>query len=139
MTDCIFCAIVAGQAPARVVHETPRTLAFLDVNPATRGHTLVVPRGHARDLHDVAADDLAEVAATAQQVAAAAVSHLGAAGVNLVQSSGAVAFQTVFHLHVHVIPRYLDDGLVLPWVPAPGDAAAMDAAADDLRGALTGA
>ena len=136
MTDCIFCAIVAGEAPARTVLETERTLAFLDLNPATRGHTLVIPTTHARDVHDVAADDLAAVAATAQQVARAAVDDLGAAGVNLIQSSGAAAFQTVFHLHVHVIPRYPDDGLVLPWIPAPGDAAEMDAAAADLRTGL---
>lgn len=136
MTDCIFCAIVAGQAPARVVAETPRTLAFLDLNPATRGHALVVPRAHARDVHDVPPDDLAEVARTAQRVAAAAVDELGAAGVNLLQSSGAVAFQTVFHLHVHVIPRYPGDGLVLPWTPTPGDAPEMDAAAERLRAGL---
>ncbi|MFA9446216.1 HIT family protein [Egicoccus sp. AB-alg6-2] len=136
MSDCIFCAIVAGDAPARIVHETERTVAFLDLNPATRGHTLVVPRAHARDIHDVAPADLAEVATAAQQVAAAAVDELGAAGVNLIQSSGAAAFQTVFHLHLHVVPRYAEDGLVLPWVPAPGDAADMDAAAGQLRAAL---
>ncbi|WP_205745414.1 HIT family protein [Egicoccus halophilus] len=135
--DCIFCAIVAGQAPARVVHETPRTLAFLDVAPATRGHALVVPKAHARDLHDVAVDDLREVATTAQALARAAVARLGAAGVNLVQSSGAAAFQTVFHLHVHVIPRYQDDGLVLPWTPSPGDATTMEGAARSLREGLT--
>jgi histidine triad (HIT) family protein len=136
VNDCIFCAIAAGHAPARIVAETERTLAFLDLNPATRGHTLVIPRDHARDLHDVAPADLAEVATTAQQVAAAAIAELGAAGVNLLQSSGAAAFQTVFHLHVHVIPRYPDDGLVLPWTPAPGDATEMDATAAQLRSTL---
>lgn len=136
MNDCIFCAIAAGRAPARIVAETGRTLAFLDLNPATRGHALVVPRRHARDIHDADPADLAEVATTAQQLATAAVAELGAAGVNLLQSSGAAAFQTVFHLHVHVIPRYPGDGLVLPWTPAPGDAAEMDAAAHRLRTAL---
>ncbi|MBS3939501.1 MAG: HIT domain-containing protein [Actinobacteria bacterium] len=136
MNDCIFCAIAAGRAPARIVAETERTLAFLDLNPATRGHTLVIPRSHARDIHDVAPADLAEVATTAQQVAAAAIAELGAAGVNLLQSSGAAAFQTVFHLHVHVIPRYPDDGLVLPWTPAPGDATEMDATAAQLGSTL---
>ncbi|MEX2504850.1 MAG: HIT domain-containing protein [Egicoccus sp.] len=136
MNDCIFCAIAAGQAPARVIAETERTLAFLDLSPATRGHALVIPRAHARDIHDAAPADLAEVATTAQRVAAAAVADLGATGVNLLQSSGAAAFQTVFHLHVHVIPRYPDDELVLPWTPTPGDAAEMDAAAQQLRTAL---
>lgn len=137
MNDCIFCAILAGDAPARIVHETERTVAFLDIAPATRGHTLVVPRTHARDVHDIAPDDLAAVATAAKDVAAAAVDRLGAAGVNLLQASGAAAFQTVFHLHVHVIPRYPDDGLVLPWTPTPGDAAEMDQAAEHLQAALS--
>jgi histidine triad (HIT) family protein len=134
--DCIFCAIAAGDAPARVVHEGPRTLAFLDLNPATRGHTLVIPRAHCRDLLDAPPQDLEEVAVVSQRVARAAADELDAAGVNLVQASGAAAFQTVLHLHVHVIPRFADDGLRLPWVPAPGDAAEMDAAAEILRGVL---
>jgi histidine triad (HIT) family protein len=137
VNDCIFCAILAGDAPARIVHETERTVAFLDIAPAARGHTLVVPRTHARDVHDIGSDDLAAVATAAKDVAAAAVDRLGAAGVNLLQASGAAAFQTVFHLHVHVIPRYPDDGLVMPWTPAPGDAAEMDQAAEHLQAALS--
>jgi histidine triad (HIT) family protein len=136
VSACIFCAIAAGDAPARVVHAGPRTLAFLDVNPATRGHALVVPRAHATDLLDVACEDLEEVASVAQRLARAAVEHLGAAGVNLLQSTGAAAFQTVFHLHVHVVPRYEDDGILLPWVPTPGDPTEMDAAAATLRAGL---
>jgi histidine triad (HIT) family protein len=136
VSACIFCAIAAGEAPARIVHEGPRTLAFLDVNPATRGHALVVPRAHATDLLDVAREDLEEVASVAQRLARTAVEHLGAAGVNLLQSTGAAAFQTVFHLHVHVVPRYEDDGILLPWVPTPGDPAEMDVAAATLRAGL---
>jgi hypothetical protein len=85
---CIFCMIVAGDAPARVVHEGDRTLAFLDINPATRGHTLVIPRTHCTDLLDADPTDLAEVVEVAQRIARAAVNDLGAAGVNLIQSSG---------------------------------------------------
>lgn len=133
---CIFCAIVAGDAPARVVYEGDRTLAFLDINPGTRGHTLVIPRTHCSDLLDADPDDLAEVVEVAQRIARVAVNDLGAAGVNLIQSSGAAAFQTVFHLHVHVVPRYPDDGIVLPWIPSPGNAKEMDATATDLRAAL---
>jgi histidine triad (HIT) family protein len=133
---CIFCMIVAGDAPARVVHEGDRTLAFLDINPATRGHTLVIPRTHCTDLLDADPTDLAEVVEVAQRTARAAVNDLGAAGVNLIQSSGVAAFQTVFHLHVHVVPRYADDGIVLPWIPSPGNAEEMDATATDLRAAL---
>jgi histidine triad (HIT) family protein len=137
VSDCIFCAIVAGDAPARIVHEGPRTLAFLDVNPATYGHTLVVPRTHATDLLDAAPEDVEEVATVAQRIARAAVDHLGADGVNLLQSTGAAAFQTVFHLHVHVVPRYEDDGIRLPWIPTPGRPEEIDAAAATLRDALS--
>jgi histidine triad (HIT) family protein len=136
VTDCIFCAIAAGDAPARLVYEGPRTLAFLDINPATRGHTLVIPRDHSTDLLDAAPEDVEEVATVAQRIARAAVDHLGADGVNLLQSTGAAAFQTVFHLHVHVVPRYEDDGIRLPWIPTPGRPDEIDAAAATLRDAL---
>ena len=119
--DCIFCKIVAGELPATIVDEDDRTLAFMDISPATRGHALVIPRTHVSDLHEIGREDLQAVAVTAQRVAAKARDNLGADGVNLLHSSGAAAWQTVFHFHVHVIPRYADDPLKLPWVPAPGD------------------
>ena len=120
-SECLFCKIVAGEIPSTIVEQDERTIAFMDINPATRGHALVIPRAHARDLHDVDVEDLAAVAATAQRVAARVLERLDAAGVNLLNSSGAAAWQTIFHFHVHVIPRYEDDPLRLPWKPAPGD------------------
>ncbi|HUB75663.1 MAG TPA: HIT family protein [Solirubrobacteraceae bacterium] len=131
--DCIFCRIVAGELPSHEVAESERAVAFADINPATRGHTLVIPRAHAVDLHDVAPEDLAACALLAQRVAARATARLGAAGVNLLNSSGSAAWQTVFHFHIHVIPRYPGDPLRLPWVPAPGDAEEIAAAAAALR------
>jgi histidine triad (HIT) family protein len=119
--DCLFCRIVAGDLPATVIARDERTVAFMDINPATRGHALVVPVEHAVDLHAIDPDDLAAVTATAQRIAARARDALGAAGVNLLNSTGAAAWQTVFHFHLHVIPRYEDDPLRLPWVPGPGD------------------
>jgi histidine triad (HIT) family protein len=119
--DCIFCKIVAGELPATVVDEDERTVAFMDINPATRGHVLVVPREHSRNVFDVAEEDLAACALTAQRVARRQREKLGTDGVNLLNSSEPVAWQTVFHFHVHVIPRYHDDPLKLPWVPGPGD------------------
>jgi histidine triad (HIT) family protein len=133
--DCIFCKIVAGELPATVVDEDERTLAFMDINPATRGHALVIPREHSPDLLSVDRDDLAAVALASQRLAGRAMERLGADGVNLVNSTGAVAWQTVFHFHVHVIPRYRDDPLRLPWVPAPGDPQEIAAAAQELSGA----
>jgi histidine triad (HIT) family protein len=136
VSGCIFCAIVTGDAPARLVREDERTVAFLDLNPATRGHALVVPRTHATDLLDADPTDVAALATAAQELARATVEALDADGVNVLQSSRPAAFQTVFHLHLHVIPRYVDDGLRLPWVPTPGDPSAMDETAHTLRSAL---
>jgi histidine triad (HIT) family protein len=131
--DCLFCKIVGGELPATVVAEDERTLAFMDINPATRGHALVIPREHAADLLEIGQEDLAAVAAAAKRLAARAKEALGADGVNLINSCGAAAWQTVFHFHVHVIPRYRDDPLKLPWVPAPGDANEIAAAGAALR------
>jgi histidine triad (HIT) family protein len=131
--DCLFCKIVAGEIPATVVREDERTIAFMDINPATRGHALVIPRTHARDLWSVDADDLAACAAAAQDLALRIRERLGAQGVNLLNSCGEAAWQTVFHFHVHVIPRYADDPLRLPWVPGPGDGEEIAAAGAELR------
>jgi len=131
--DCLFCKIVAGEIPATIIAEDERTVAFMDINPATRGHVLVVPRAHARDVHEIATEDLAAVAATAQAVAGRAIERLGAAGVNLLHSSGAAAWQTVFHFHLHVIPRYTGDPLRLPWKPATGDMDEIGAAGAELK------
>ena len=130
--DCIFCKIVAGELPSRVVDEDERTIAFMDIAPATRGHALVIPRAHSADLLSVQHEDLCAVAAAAQRLAARAKQRLGADGVNLINSCGAAAWQTVFHFHVHVIPRYEDDPLRLPWVPAAGDEREIEAAAQEL-------
>ena len=119
--DCLFCKIVAGEIPSTRVMEDERTIAFMDINPATRGHLLVIPRAHATDLLDVSQEDLAACAAAAQQLAIRVKERLGADGVNLLNSCGQAAWQTVFHFHVHVIPRYANDPLRLPWLPAPGD------------------
>jgi histidine triad (HIT) family protein len=119
--ECVFCQIVAGALPATVIDGDERTLAFMDVSPATRGHALVIPRAHSPDLLAVADEDLAACAATARRVAARLVERLGADGVNLLNSCGRAAWQTVFHFHLHVIPRYADDPLALPWQPVAGD------------------
>ena len=130
--DCLFCKIAAGEIPATVVRDDERTIAFMDINPATRGHLLVIPRTHAPDLWGVGADDLAACAAAAQDLARRMRDRLGADGVNLLNSCGVAAWQTVFHFHVHVIPRYDGDPLRLPWLPEPGDRAAIAAAAAEL-------
>ncbi|HEX8713991.1 MAG TPA: HIT family protein [Solirubrobacteraceae bacterium] len=132
--DCIFCKVVAGELPSTIVDEDERTISFMDIAPATRGHALVIPREHSTDVLDVAPEDLAAGGRAAQRLAARQKQRLGADGVNLLNSCGAVAFQSVFHFHMHVIPRYEGDSVRLPWVPTPGDAEEIAAAAQELAG-----
>jgi histidine triad (HIT) family protein len=131
--DCIFCKIVAGELPAQRVDEDEHTVAFMDISPATRGHALVIPRRHAANLLEIEPDELAATAQAAQRLARRAVPALDAAGVNLINACGADAWQTVFHFHIHVIPRYPGDPLRLPWLPQPGDADEIAATAELLR------
>ena len=130
---CIFCKIVAGDLPAQIVDEDERTISFMDIAPATRGHALVIPREHATDLLEISAADLQACALASQRLAVRASERLGADGVNLINSCGAAAWQTVFHFHIHVIPRYDDDPLRLPWTPSLGDPEEIAAAAAQLR------
>jgi histidine triad (HIT) family protein len=132
--DCLFCKIVAGEIPSTRVDEDERTVAFMDINPATRGHLLVVPREHAVDLLDVPDGDFDACMRMARRLARRVKERLGADGVNLLNSCGRTAWQTVFHFHVHVIPRYAGDPLRLPWVPGPGDRDEIAAAANELTG-----
>jgi histidine triad (HIT) family protein len=131
--DCIFCKIVAGEIPAHVLEQDEHTLTFMDIAPATRGHALVIPKRHATDLWEIEPDELAAVAVAAQRQALRVRDRLGADGVNLINSCRPAAWQTVFHFHMHVIPRYEGDPLKLPWEPKPGDMDEIAAAAAQLR------
>jgi histidine triad (HIT) family protein len=131
--DCIFCKIVGGELPAEIVDEDERTISFMDIHPATRGHALVIPRRHARDLLEIDADDLTATILAAQRLARRVDDRLGADGANLLNSRGQAAWQTVFHFHIHVIPRYQGDPLRLPWTPAPGDPEQIAETAAQLR------
>ena len=125
MAHCVFCSIVEGSLPSVRVYENDDTIAIMDINPATRGHVLVIPRRHADDVHDLDPHDLIRCASVAKELAGRARRGLGADGVTIMQSNGAAAWQTVFHYHVHVIPRYDGDPLVLPWQPQPADPAEL--------------
>jgi histidine triad (HIT) family protein len=119
--DCIFCAIVAGDAPATKVDEDEHTIAFMDIHPWTRGHALVIPRRHSKNLYEVPEEDLANTAFAAKRLATRVRDRLGADGVNLLNCCEPAAWQTVFHFHIHVIPRYEGDPLRLPIQPSEGD------------------
>jgi histidine triad (HIT) family protein len=131
---CLFCGIVAGSIPSETIDSDERTVAFMDINPATAGHALVVPREHSADLLEIGEEDLTAVNLAAQRLAKRMKDVLGADGINLINACGAAAWQTVFHFHIHVVPRYEDDPLKLPWIPEPGDSDEIAAVAAKLRG-----
>jgi histidine triad (HIT) family protein len=131
--ECIFCRIVAGELPAQIIAQDDRTVSFMDISPATPGHALVIPREHATDLLEVGPEDLAATIKSAQRLAGLMMERLGADGVNLLNSCRSAAWQTVFHFHVHVIPRYADDPLKLPWIPTPGDQDEIASIAEKIR------
>lgn len=132
--DCIFCAIVAGDSPAEIIDSDEETVSFMDINPATRGHALVIPRRHSADLHEIEGADLQSCAVAAQRVAARIRDTLEPDGINLLNCCGAAAWQTVYHFHIHVIPRYEDDPLELPWIPRGAEAEEIRRVAEEIRG-----
>lgn len=114
-SDCIFCKIIAGDLPAAKVHEDTDTLAFLDIAPVVKGHTLVVPKAHHPLITETPPELLAKVIAVVRRVALAQVVALGADGMNVTQANGGIAGQVVPHIHFHVIPRFNQDGAPHQW------------------------
>ena len=134
MADCLFCGIVDGSVPSQTIDSDERTVAFMDIAPATPGHAMVVSRKHSADLLEIDDDDLSATVIASQRLARRMKDVLGADGINLINACGAAAWQTVFHFHIHVIPRYDDDPLKLPWIPAEGDQGEIAEIAGRLRG-----
>ncbi|TQF07022.1 HIT family protein [Kitasatospora acidiphila] len=133
-SSCVFCGIVRGEVDAHVIAETADTLCFLDHLPATYGHVLVVPKQHCRDLFDIPEESFQHVMAAAKQVANSLQDSCGASGINLVHATGQAAHQTVFHFHIHVVPRYDGDSIVV--FPRLADPARKEEVAQRLRTAL---
>jgi len=131
--ECIFCKIVSGELPAEKIAEDDHTLAFMDISPWTRGHALVIPKQHHSNLYEIDPPDLGRTLEAAQRLAIRMRDALGADGVNLLNSCEAAAWQTVFHFHVHVIPRWSDDPLKLPGQPREPEGEELAEVAADLR------
>jgi histidine triad (HIT) family protein len=131
--DCIFCAIVSGEGKAEIVDSDERTVAFMDINPATRGHALVIPRTHTESLFEVSEEDMLATMAAARRLAQRMRETIKPDGVNILNAAGRAAWQSVFHFHLHVIPRYRDDPLQLPWVPGPVPPEELSGVAAELR------
>jgi histidine triad (HIT) family protein len=135
--ECIFCAVVARQAEASVVHEDETVVAFMDLNPVTRGHLLVVPREHVVGLEDLDGATSAQVWSVGHAMARALRrSGLRCEGINMFVCDGEVAFQTVFHFHLHVIPRYAGDGWTLKAESPERERSLLDGDAQAVKDAI---
>ena len=133
MADCVFCMIRDGKIPSAKVYDDERTLAFMDINPLTRGHCLVVTKAHAATLYDAEVEDLKAAIATAKKVAGALRKALSPDGLNVLQANGAAAFQSVPHFHLHLIPRWTGDGKGFDWKLVPGNREEIMGTADRIR------
>ena len=133
MADCVFCMIRDGKIPSAKVYDDARTLAFMDINPLSKGHCLVITKTHAATLFDAEVEDIMAAMATAKKVAGALKRALNPDGLNLLQASGAAAFQSVAHFHLHLIPRWTGDGKGFDWKQVPGSREEIMATADRIR------
>ena len=138
MSDCVFCKIRDGQIPSMKVYEDERTLCIMDINPLTRGHCLVLTKAHAATIWDADVADLQAAIVTAKRVAEALKAAVKPDGLNMLQANGAAAFQSVFHFHLHLIPRWNNDGKGFDWRLVPGDREQIMKIGDKLRTHLGG-
>jgi len=138
MTDCVFCKIRDGQIPSTKVYEDERTLCIMDINPLNAGHCLVLTKVHAATIYDAELADLQAAITTAKRVAAAQRTALKPDGLNMLQANGPAAFQSVPHFHLHLIPRWTNDGKGFDWKLVPGDRERIARAGEQIRTALAG-
>lgn len=138
MTDCVFCKIRDGAIPSVTIHEDERTLCFMDVNPLNAGHCLIVTKRHAPTIWESSAEDLGAAMETAQRVALALREALQPDGLNMLQANGVAAFQSVPHFHLHLIPRWTNDGKGFDWPLVPGEREAITKTGERIRTALRG-
>ncbi|MGH7276713.1 MAG: HIT family protein [Candidatus Rokuibacteriota bacterium] len=138
MNDCVFCKIRDGKLPSMKVYEDDKTFCIMDINPLNAGHCLVITKTHAATLWDAQVADLQAAVATAKRVAEAIKQTLQPDGLNMIQANGSAAFQSVPHLHLHLIPRWTRDGKGFDWKLVPGDRSEIAKAGEKLRTALGG-
>ena len=116
-TNCIFCKIANGEIPSKTLYEDDQFRVILDLGPAAKGHALILPKDHYDNLYELPDETAGEVMKLAKKMAVQMTDRLGCEGFNLVQNNGELAGQTVFHFHMHLIPRYRDDGQKIGWKP----------------------
>jgi histidine triad (HIT) family protein len=134
--DCVFCKIIDGQLPSMKIDEDDSTLTFMDIHPLSSGHCLVVPKRHAATIFEADVRDLEAAIVTAKRVALAIQEALRPDGLNVLQANGAAAFQSVPHFHLHLIPRWTDDGKGFDWKEVPGNREAIMKVGERIRSAL---
>ena len=115
--NCIFCKIANGEIPSKTIYEDEEFRVILDLAPATKGHALILPKSHARNLYELPEETAGKAMKLAKKMVITMTEKLGCAGFNLLQNNNEVAGQTVFHFHMHLIPRYEDDGQTIGWNP----------------------
>ena len=136
MTDCVFCKLRDGQIPSMKIYEDDSTIAFMDINPINSGHCLVITKAHAPNIYEAELGDLQAAIATAQRVALAIRDGLKTDGLNMLQANGPAAFQSVLHFHLHLIPRWNNDGKGFDWKLVPGNREQIMKAGERLRALL---
>ncbi len=136
MDDCIFCKIVQGKIPSTKLFENKHALAFLDIFPGAKGHSLIIPKKHFTNMLDAPEKELAELIKVVKKIGTAQVKGLGAHGFNVHQSNNKEAGQVVFHLHFHVLPRRENDGLGFRWNPSPAKEEDLKDAQEKIKKAL---
>ena len=125
--DCIFCKIANGEIPSRALYEDEMFRVIMDLSPATKGHSLILPKDHAANLYELPDETASRALVLAKKMATQMTEALKCEGFNLVQNNGEVAGQTVSHFHIHLIPRYENDGQKINWVPQEMSAEELDA------------
>ena len=131
--DCIFCKIAKGDIPSVTVYENHDFRVIMDINPASRGHMLILPKEHYKDIFDLDAETAGKLFTLASEVAKAMKRVLGCEGMNIVQNNGAIAGQTVFHFHLHLIPRYEGDHVQVGWEPGTSNPEDLQFVAAEVR------
>ncbi|GGF60240.1 hydrolase [Terasakiella brassicae] len=134
--DCIFCKILRNEIPSLKVYEDEQTYAFMDINPANPGHVLVIPKYHAPNIFEIPPEWLSACMVTVQKIALAVEKTVSPDGINILQANGEGAAQSVFHLHIHVMPRANGDDLKMNWGHNPGDMEAIAALAEEIKAEL---
>lgn len=137
MTDCLFCKIVRGELPSYTVYENERTLAFLDIHPTNPGHTLVIPKQHTKNIFEISQGDWAALSETVRMLAGKIESAVGADGINIMMNNREHGGQIIHHAHVHIIPRFKNDGLKA-WSHTDYQEGGAESVLDQIRAIIKG-